>query len=347
MTKTHHHPSTIRENDLGPREWNALATHPMQSWEWGEVRKHEGKRIVRLIQKDEQGNDAQVYLLTIHPIPFSPYAIGYVPKSFAPTLDLVNYLKPWAKKYGVIFIKFEPNILKDEWKSIHVPRLIMSPHPLFTMWNQTLDIARTEQELMATMHPKTRYNIRLAQRKHVTTEVLNNEEGYQIFERLYFDTCMRQRYKGHIPAYHRNVWVILNERQQSEYVSGQTGLQNHIIVARYNAEPLAAYQLWQFKDTMYYVYGGSSDTHKNVMAPNLLMWEALLLAKQLGCTRFDMWGSLPPNHNSSDPWAGFTKFKQGYGTQFVQYAGSFDLVINLLLYKLYTTAHHIRQKIVL
>ncbi len=79
------------------------------------------------------------------------------------------------------------------------------------------------------------------------------------------------------------------------------------------------------------------------MAANLIMWESARLGKKLGAQSFEMWGSLPPNYDQNHPWAGFTRFKEGYGTEFVEMVGSFDLVANPLLYKIYNVSHKLRD----
>ena len=81
------------------------------------------------------------------------------------------------------------------------------------------------------------------------------------------------------------------------------------------------------------------------MPANLLMWETIKLGKKLGAKKFDLWGSLPPNYDPKHSWAGFTKFKQGYGTQFVEMIGSYDLVISPLLYKIYNLIYFVRSLI--
>ncbi|MBP6993709.1 peptidoglycan bridge formation glycyltransferase FemA/FemB family protein [Candidatus Woesebacteria bacterium] len=326
----------------------------MQSFEWGNVRKNEGKTVVRFGEYDKSGTICAVYAMTIHPIPFTGCFIGYIPKSTLPSKELIAYLKSYARSNRLVFVKFEPNSLHGSTQNGWMTGLVKSAHPLFTPWNQLLDIAQPEDELLKKMHSKTRYNVRLAEKKGVRVQLMNNDEGYAIFEKLYFETCARQKYHGHTRTYHRNIWTTLNDSlvksfRSSEFESADDVvnprvLRSHILVAFYQDIPLAAYQLWQFNDVLYYVYGGSSEEHKNVMAPNLLMWETIKLAKRLGCHTLDMWGSLAPNFDPKDPWAGFTKFKQGYGTTFVQYAGSFDLVGNRLLYRLYSYAQAIRQR---
>lgn len=331
-------------------QWNIISTHPMQSWEWGEVRKKEGKTIVRFVEYGKKDEAKAVYLLTTHPLPYTGYSIGYIPKSTPPSMEFLEYLKSYAQEHRLIFVKLEPNTLSDSAFGTQHLALVESNHPLFTPWNQVLDISLSEEELLKNMHPKTRYNIHLAEKKGVQVHEMSSEEGYRIFEKLYFETCARQKYHGHTRAYHQNIWQHLSRsslRGESDESSSAIRLSSHIFVAFYKDTPLAAYQLWHFQDTLFYVYGGSSEEYKNVMAANLLMWETIRLAKKLECKTLDMWGSLPPTYDLKDPWAGFTKFKQGYGTKFVEYAGSYDLVVNPLLYRLYSIAQTIRQKLIL
>ncbi len=362
--------------------WNSHVSHPMQSWEWGAVREAEGKSVVRFVcsSHPEQSEGSlpsvttddyrlstvdSVFQMTLHPIPHTGYSIGYIPKSTWPTTKFLRYLKGYCRTHHILFVKFEPDVLQNAKSKAQIEGLQASSHPLFTAWNQVLDISKSEDKLLAAMHPKTRYNIRLATKKGVIVSEMSTDEGYAIFEKLYFDTTRRQGYRGHAPAYHRNIWQHLKSviPESSSFIPAQAGipsptghpersangvegsrLTSRILIAFFNGEPLAAFQVWHFKDTIYYTYGGSSEKHRNLMAANLLMWETMRLGQRLGARSLDMWGSLPPDHDDSDPWAGFTRFKSGYGTEFVQYAGSYDLTPNPLLYRLYNLAQIIRAK---
>lgn len=307
---------------------NITVNHPMQSEEWGNARRKMGIRVEKII---ENGN---VFQFSIHPIPYTPFAVGYLPRSAMPTESVLKQLYEFGKKNNLIFIKIEPytpyedklRILNSEFK------ILNSPHPLFPEWTQTLDLRQTEEEILKNMKSKTRYNIRLAEKKGVIVKELSTDEGYDLFEKLYFETCKRQNYHGHTPSYHRIIWNSLKNTQA------------HILIAFLNNVPLAAYELLYLNKHFYYLYGGSSLLNKNVMAPNLLMWEAIRMGKRLGGETFDMWGSLPPDYKDSHPWAGFTRFKEGYGTQFLHLSTSYDLVINPLLYKIYNMVYALREK---
>jgi len=307
---------------------NELAAHPMQTWEWGEARKKLGVRVEKI------NTDSDIFQFTIHPIPNTPYSIGYLPRSVIPTDEVIKKLYDFGKRNNVLFIKFEPYIKYEEGLKLGAlsNKFTVSTHALFPEWTQILDLKKSEDDLFKNLKSKTRYNVRLAEKKEVKVQEQSNEEGYRIFERLYFETCKRQKYRGHTPLYHRTLWETLQSTQ------------GHILIAYLGTTPLAAYELLYFKNRIYYLYGGSSLLNKNVMAPNLLMWEAIKLGKRLGADEFDMWGSLPPTYSEDHPWAGFTRFKQGYGTAFTHLSASYDLVIHPHLYKIYSLAYKIREK---
>ncbi|MBP9819450.1 peptidoglycan bridge formation glycyltransferase FemA/FemB family protein, partial [Candidatus Woesebacteria bacterium] len=94
----------------------------------------------------------------------------------------------------------------------------------------------------------------------------------------------------------------------------------------------------------YYPYGASRSLHRDVMASNLLMWEMIKFGKAQGCTTFDMWGSLGPEPNEKDPWFGFHRFKKGYGGDLMEFLGTYDLVVDPPLYKIFNIGENLRWK---
>ena len=183
------------------------------------------------------------------------------------------------------------------------------------------------------MKPKPRYNIRIAEKHEVSVKEMTDDEGFEIFSELYFRTTERQKYHGHNYDYHKTIFDILKKNI------------SHIFIAFYKEKPLAAYHVFLFNHILYYPYGGSSEEYKEVITSNVLMWKVIRFGKKHQAKLFDMWGSLPPDYDRAAAWSGFTRFKEGYGTQFVEFMGSYDLVINPLLYPAYNFAHLLRQQI--
>lgn len=314
--------------------WEKKTNHPLQSWYFGEARKELGIDVLRLgeFKKDSLIN---IFQISLHPL-IKGYKIGYLPRSVFPDSKILNYLYQWGRKNKIVFIKIEPyeeqiNFSFLTQRISNTFTLLKSSHPLFPNWTQIVDLQKSEEELFKNLHYKTRYNIRLAKKRNVMIKQMDNDQGFEIFIRLYFETCQRQKYHGHNYRYHRTIWKNFQKKIA------------HILVAFYQKLPLAAYQLWLYKNRLYYVYGGSSDQYRNLMASNLLMWEAIRFGKFKRAKVFDLWGSLPPNYSWNNPWAGFTRFKQGYGGKFVQLIGSYDLIINPFLYSLYSFVYPLRQ----
>lgn len=301
-------------------QYNKLVTHVIQSWEWGEFREKLGTTVLRYgIFEDNKLTVA--FQLTLHPIPFTSQFVGYLPKGPIPNKQMAQALKQIGTEYNCAFIKIEPHISSDAPLYSVYPSFLHSPKPLFTKYNFVLDLTPSEEDLLKGMHSKTRYNIRLAEKKGVIVKEYTDNKGFKEFLKLHFETTERQSFHSHNENYHQKAWETLLD----------AGIAR-VLIAYYKKKPLSAWMLYTFKDTLYYPYGGSSVEYKEVMANNSIAWEAIKIGKRLGLKEFDMWGALGPNADPNDPWQGFHRFKQGYGGKLVEYLGTYDLVFNDPLY---------------
>lgn len=328
----------ITENQRN--EYNTLTTHPLQSYEWGEFRKKTGVTVIRKgIEKN--GKLTEVFTMTIHPIPKTPFTIGYLPKGVMPTQDLLELLKAIGKEYNSIFIQLEPNIPKSDIHKKTIEKLALNPshHPLFTRFTFTLDLSKSEEELLSGMHQKTRYNIRLATKRGVTVQEDNSDKAFKEYLRLTDETTKRQKFYAHTHTYHKLQWETL------PHTAAPNTLSAHLLTATFEKETLVTWIVFIFNNTLYYPYGASSTKYKDKMASNLIMWEAIKFGKKMGCTSFDMWGALGTNPDTTDPWYGFHRFKQNYGSTHVEFLGSYDYILNPVLYKLYQGADLLRWSV--
>lgn len=323
--------------------YNKTVGHIIQSWEWGEFRKSTGLDLVRL-GHFEDDRMIKAYQLTFHSVPLLKQTVGYLPKGPMPDNDMIKALTDLAKSRGVAFIKIEPNVVinwdsakpdsKIEQKSLSEMKklgLVPSSKSLFTKYNFLIDLKKTQEQLSASFHPKTRYNIGIAQKKGVRVYVSQDDADFEIYLKLYFDTTKRQNYFGHTPGYHKKCWQILKDADMAR-----------LVIAKYEDKPLVAWMLFNFADTLYYPYGGSSHEHREVMASNLICFEAIALGKKMGLKFFDMWGALEPNASSRNSWFGFHKFKAGYGPLHVEYIGTYDLILKNALYNTLNVADRLR-----
>lgn len=306
------------------QRYNSLVTHVMQSWEWGEFREKLNTRVKRygLFEKEKM---VIAFQITFHPIPFSKKYIGYLPKGPFPSKELADALIKIGRDENCAFIKAEPHIEISETKQKIDKRFQKSSKPYFTKYNFVLDLTPSEEELLKNMHPKTRYNVRLAEKKGVEVREETSEKALRAYLDLYFATTLRQGYLGHNEHYHKTVFELLKQKGMAR-----------ILVGYYKKKALTTWMLFNFKDTLYYPYGGSSSEHRDVMHSNLVAWEAIKLGKKMGLKKFDMWGALGPNADAKDPWFGFHRFKQGYGGKLEEYLGTYDLIFDRPLYQTIT-----------
>lgn len=315
--------------------FNQTVEHPLQAYEWGEFRKLTGVKVVR------KGVFAGKKLIlpiqtTIHSIPKTSLKIGYFPKGTVPDEVQLKILKQIGEKNNCVYIKLEPNMEKgnacQEIDMFLKDRGCQNGRPLFTKYTFELDLRPAEAELLKNMHHKTRYNIRLAERKGVKIVVDNTIKGFQLFKKLLFEeTVKRQGFFAHSPQYFEQLWQVLKPAGMVQ-----------ILRAEYQNKTLSVFMVFVFNNKIYYPYGASTREFKELMAPNLLMWEVIKLGKKLDCTALDMWGALGPKADKNDPWFGFHRFKQGYGGRLVEFIGSYDLVLKPNLYRLFRIAEELR-----
>lgn len=322
--------------------YNKLVSHIIQSWEWGEFRKKNGLDLVRLGHFDGP-KMVSAYQLTFHPVPFFKTTIGYLPKGPMPDATMVKALLDVGAKRNAAFIKVEPDVAVTGNNKLETRNrlqklgLMKSKKSLFTKYNFLLDLTKSEDQLLAGMHPKTRYNIGVAQKKGVEVYESSTDADFEIYLKLYFATTKRQKYFGHTPAYHKLAWETLKSAKMARVM-----IAKYLPAGRQVKIPLVAWMLLNFGDTLYYPYGGSSVENRDVMASNLVAWEAIKLGKKLKLKTFDMWGALGPDADLNDPWYGFHRFKAGYGPALFEYVGTYDLVLRPQIYNALTLAERLR-----
>ncbi len=318
------------------KKFNNSVNHPCQSWEWGEFRQQMGQVVFRLGVFD-QTKLVAAYQLTLHRLPRlfdgQAYTVGYLPRGPLPDKKMLQALERLGREQKTIFFRIEPNVSSEGlaapgFKSLN---LRPAPRPFFYQDTFLIDLTKSETELLALMKPKTRYNIKLSQRHGVKVSEDNSDQAFSEYLRLLKETTQRQGFFAHTEKYHQQMWQALRPAGISR-----------LLKAEYQGQTLAVWILFKWQGVLYYPYGASSDWYRHLMTSNLLMWQAIRLGKKLGCQTFDLWGCLGAKPAPRHPWYGFHRFKEGYGGRLVKFIGSFDLVLQPGLYRLYNFADNLR-----
>jgi lipid II:glycine glycyltransferase (peptidoglycan interpeptide bridge formation enzyme) len=323
--------------------YDSKIIHPVQTWDWGEFQISQGHKVYRL-GVFNRNTLISAYSVSFHQIPKTNYSIGTLLRGPVIDQDMITNVTKIARDENAVFVKFEPDVYYQKFDQLRAPirlaelpqfdHLLISPKVAFYPYTFIVDLTKSEDELLESMHSKTRYNIKIANRHNVKIEEKTNDSGFEIYLQLLFETTKRQGFYLHTREYHRDLWKILKNTSIP-----------HILIASYQNQPLAAYMLFVLKNKIFYPYGASLDTYREVMAPTLLMWESIKFGKSLNLKTFDMWGSLGPDAQETQQGFGFHRFKQGFGGQLVQYQGTYDLILNPTFYKLYNLIDKYRWKL--
>lgn len=310
-----------------------------QSWAWGEFRQSCGCEIRRFVVLDEIGDwRAAIQLELRH----RRFGLGYW---FAPrgpvffskashaerkqVLDFILQQIKTKKEFQdhVVFWRLEPFILMDAAGEKEKQYPGLSWHPSLNPANSAvLDMSKAEDVLLAQMHTKTRYNIRVAEKHGVSVREAQTPKDVETFLDLYEATGTRDGFVPQPRSYVRKTYEALRS-------SGMATIR----LAEYAGKVTSANMEIAYGDTVMYLYGSSSDEHREVMAPYALHWQAIRSAKQRGFRYYDFGGANPLEQTSPEykkTWEGITRFKKNWGAQVWEFVGTWDAPQRPWLYRL-------------
>lgn len=262
-----------------------------------------------------------------------PLGIQYVPKGpLVASADgwprLLAELERHARRSRALFIKIDPDVDAESSEGQALMALLRQRGWVFSneqiQFRNTLlsDLRLPEDELLAAMKQKTRYNIRLAAKRGVQVQ---SSDDFAAFYRLYAETARRDGFLIRPQAYYLRVMQRLHRAGLSQ-----------LLLAYYNGQPIAGVYLFRFGPTAWYFYGASSNVHRKHMPNYLLQWQAIRWAKSQGCTTYDWWGA-PDTLDENDAMGGVLRFKLGFGAQIRRWIGAWDYTPWPRLYRFYTT----------
>lgn len=306
--------------------------HFMQMSSWADVKNNWKWRGV--VCKDSEGAIAGTIAVLIRKVPALPYSLLYCPRG--PVCDLHNKevfteLMTAVKKLGRDFrccdIKLDPDVTvdDDEFRAIAISQgfklmgntlSFETAQPRFVF---RLNVeGKTEDEVMAAFHSKTRYNIRVAIKNNVTIEI-KGPEAAEEFHKIMVETGTRDNFGIRSTDYFRRMMVALGEDAR-------------IYMAYYNGIAIAGSLALRCGDKVWYLYGASSNEHRNVMPNYLVQWAMIRWSIESGCRIYDFRG-VSGFLDESNPLFGIYKFKKGFNGDLVEFMGEMDLIQKPLGFK--------------
>jgi len=245
--------------------------------------------------------------------------IGFKKYLYGPRLEYAADLfkdKSLLKDY--IFVRFDPAFNFSAPADVKIVKTI-DVQPSQTL---ILDLGKSEDVLLTEMHPKTRYNIRLAEKKGV--KIIQDNSRIDDFLRLLKITTERDAFRGHSDEYYGKM-----ASYDEKFIK--------LFLAEYEGRVIAGGLFCFFGNGVSYLHGASDNNDRSVMAPYLLQWQVISAAKKAGYKYYDFYGI------SESKWPGVTRFKKGFGGSVVDYPGTFDYVLSNLWYKIYNILRRLRR----
>ena len=284
-------------------------------------------------------------LVLYKPLPLRLGSIAYVPRG--PLVDwkneeaieaVLSAVETAALRRRVWSIWLEPEAVRDSGvgrilTKAGYQRGVRTIQPPSTI---VVDIASGEEEILARMKSKTRYNIRLADRKGVKVRT-GGLEDMDTFYALMQETSKRDNFGIHSKSYYKRLLDLFLPVEQAG-----------LIIATVEDEPEAALLLLTLGSKAWYIAGASSNKHRKLMPTYAAQWEAIRWAKARGCRVYDLWGVPDADEETleaqfterNDGLWGVYRFKRGFGGELVRYTGLWEKALHPL-YSLGTRLYNI------
>lgn len=284
----------------------------LQTQEWAEIQERDGRKSHRI----SYGNETA--WLYEHLLPYG-FKYLYGPRVSIHDADqFLLKLKEFVQPYGPIFVRLEP----EQSFSIHNSAFSTQKAPkLQPQKTVTLNLQKTDEELLAAMHPKTRYNIKVAERHGIRTETRTGLDALDDFYGSLAETATRDGFRLH-PKSHYQHLLESNSHQ----------FENCLFFAYYQGELAATALLNFYGGVATYLHGASTYGLRSFMAPYKIHWEMMQEARRRGLATYDFWGI------DEAKWPGVTRFKRGWGGEEVRYPEASQIIFRPASFQLYKTA---------
>lgn len=240
--------------------------------------------------------------------------------------ELMQAAKKLAKEEKAYVIKIDPDVPSSDTEFIKMLENAgfrthdtgknfeaIQPRYVFRLYLN----GRSEEEMMASFHQKWRYNIRLAVKKGVEVRICG-KEMVPDFARIMIETGVRDNFATRPPEYFANMLDNLGDHCR-------------LYMAFHEGQPIAGTLAILFGDKVWYLYGASSNEHRNLMPNYLLQWNMIQWAIENHCRVYDFRG-VSGDLSEDNPHYGLYRFKKGFGGDFTEFVGEYNFVQNRLAY---------------
>jgi lipid II:glycine glycyltransferase (peptidoglycan interpeptide bridge formation enzyme) len=242
-----------------------------QFYNWGKFQESLGRKIWQLIFLTNENIIASALIIKYE----LPLGKSYLYCNRGPILSavtnelriqilklLIEKISEIAQKENSIFFRLDPewdNKVENTklFSNLNFKKSKKETNPKNTL---ILNISKSEEEILTQMHSKTRYNIRLSEKKGVTVRISNKKnDDFEAFWQLMEETAKRDGFRSHVKDYYKKQLNFFDEK----------GLIK-LLVAEYEGIIISAIIVSFCGKQATYLHGASSYEHRKYMAPHLI-----------------------------------------------------------------------------
>lgn len=313
-----------------------IQSHPQghfaQSSLWGKQKT--AWQFQAIVVRDGSGAIKGGLGVLIRKAPVFPVSMLYICRGPVCDLDdhdtmqqLFEGVRALAKQRRGYVVKIDPYVKSDNeafkqelegfgFKCMQDGKNFEGIQPRFVMH---LDVdGKSEEEVLASFTQSHRRKVRTGPKKGVQVRVCG-QEMIPEFTRIMVETGLRDNFVTRDERYFSNMLKNLGEHCR-------------LYMAFLNDEPIAGTLAIWFGDKVWYLYGASSNVHRETMPNYLLQWEMIRWAIEKKCRIYDFRG-VSGDLDENNPLYGLYKFKKGFNSELVEFVGEYDLVISRFWYE--------------
>lgn len=276
--------------------------HPLQLWEWGQLKSAHGWSADRLLAYDDEEIVAAAQVLT-RSLPMPLRAFSYVPRGpvgqQGSSQDFLELIADYTKRqHHSVALSIEPDTTEFD-----TPQgWIRAKNSILPNKTIILDLEKSDSDLLSVMDKKTRQYIRKSAAEAITIKQVRSREDLAKCLDIYRETSHRANFNVHDDQYYYDVF-------------NQMGDYSPVFAAYVDDQPIAFLWLAISTDTAFELYGGMNQLGQDLRANYALKWHAIRKTKEWELTRYDFGGLVGE---------GVSNFKLSWAENETDLAGTFD-----------------------
>ncbi len=189
-------------------------------------------------------------------------------------------------------------------------------------YTAVINLSKTEDEILAWMKPKWRYNIKLAVKKGIVVkEVEKTKENIEKYYNLMLETTSRDNFSWNTLKYYSDFLKYISESR---------------LLLAFSWDTIVAWGIFTFRKELaiYYYWASTSQKEfRNLMAPYLIQWEAIKIAKESWSQIYDfLWVATPWDDDHPLKWV--TDFKKKFTKDIRKVSESYIFIQKPFIFKL-------------